>query len=59
MSDRSTLAPVPKVIAGTIAGAATVVIVWLLHQFAGVDLPAEVAAALTVLLTAGAAYLKR
>lgn len=59
MSDRSTVAPVPKVIAGTTAGAVTVLIVWALHRFAGVDLPAEVAAALTVLLTAGAAYLKR
>lgn len=50
--------PRKKVVAGAVAGSATVVIVWLLGQF-GVDVPPEVASALTVLLGSGAAYLKR
>lgn len=52
------LTPQPKVVAGTTAGAATIVLVWIVGMF-GVDVPALVASAVTVLLTAGAAYLKR
>lgn len=52
-------APIAKVQAAMIAGAVTTIVVWALGQFVGVDLPAAVSAALTVLLTAGAAYLKR
>jgi hypothetical protein len=49
--------PHPKVAAGTTAGAASIVLVWLLGE-AGVTVPAEVASALTVLLSSAAAYLK-
>jgi hypothetical protein len=56
MSD--TAAPTPKVIAGAAAGAATVLLVWVARLF-GLDVPPEVASAVTVLLAAGAAYLKR
>lgn len=56
MSD--TAAPTPKVIAGAAAGAATVLLVWIARLF-GLDVPPEVASAVTVLLAAGTAYLKR
>lgn len=52
------LAPAPKVVAGTAAGALTVILVWVAGLL-GLDVPAEVAAAVTVLLSTGAAYLKR
>ena len=47
----------PKVKAGGAAGALTVVLVFVLAQ-AGVDLPPEVAAAVTVLLSTFAGWLK-
>jgi biotin transporter BioY len=46
-----------KVAAGTTAGAASVVLVWLLGQ-AGVAVPAEVASALTTLIAFAGGYLK-
>lgn len=49
--------PTSKVAAGGAAGALTVVLVWILGAL-GVDMPPEVASALTVLLSTGAAYLK-
>lgn len=49
--------PEPKVLAGTAAGALAVLVVWVAGLF-GLDVPAEAAAALTVLLGAGAAYLR-
>ena len=54
----ASLKPTPKVIAATAAGAATVLLVWIAGLF-GLEVPPEVAAAATVLLTAGAGYLKR
>lgn len=50
--------PHPKVAAGGAAGAASIVLVWALAQ-AGVEIPPEVASALTTLLSFGAAYMKR
>lgn len=49
--------PTSKVAAGGAAGAFTVVLVWVLGEV-GVDITAEVASALTVLFSTGAAYLK-
>lgn len=49
--------PHPKVAAGTTAGAASIVLVFVLREL-GVDVPAEVASALTTLLSAAAGYLK-
>lgn len=49
--------PQPKVIAGGAAGAASIVIVYVAGLF-GLDVPAEVASALTVLLSTATAYLK-
>jgi hypothetical protein len=50
--------PQPKVVAATAAGAATVVVVWVAGLL-GLVVPPEVASAVTVLLAAGAGYLKR
>jgi hypothetical protein len=47
--------PVAKVWAGGAAGAAALVIVYVVGLF-GIAVPAEVASALTVLLSSGAAY---
>ncbi len=47
----------PKVVAGGIAGALTVLIVWG-ASLAGLDIPPEVASALTVLISFAAGFLK-
>lgn len=49
--------PTAKVTAGSVAGALTVVLVWV-SSLVGLDVPAYVAAAVTLLLTAAAAYFK-
>jgi hypothetical protein len=49
--------PQPKVVAGGIAGAATIILVWV-AGILGVDVPAEVASAFTVLVSFAAGYLK-
>jgi hypothetical protein len=50
--------PIPKVVAAGAAGAITVILVWVAGML-GVDVPEEVAAAVTALLATGAAYVKR
>ena len=45
-----------KVTAGALAGALTVIGGWALREFGGVDLPAEVASAVTTLLTFGVSW---
>jgi hypothetical protein len=49
--------PSPKVQAGATAGAVALVLVWLAGLL-GLELPAEVAAALAVILSTAAAYIK-
>ena len=49
--------PTPKVAAGGAAGAASIILVYTLTTL-GVAVPAEVASALTVLISFAAAYLK-
>lgn len=49
--------PVPKVAAGGLAGAVTLVVVWVAGLL-GLDIPPTVAAALTVIFSSGAAYWK-
>ena len=49
--------PQPKVVAGGIAGAFTIVLVWVAGML-GIDVPAEVASAFTVLVSFAAGYLK-
>ena len=51
------MTPQPKVVAGGIAGAATIVLVWAAGM-AGVDVPAEVASAFTVLVSFAAGFIK-
>lgn len=48
--------PEKKVTAAALAGAIVTILVWILHM-AGVDIPAEVAAAITTILAAVAGYL--
>lgn len=52
----SNATPTPKVAAGGAAGAASILIVWLLSMF-GVEVPSEAAAALATLLGFAAAYM--
>jgi hypothetical protein len=49
--------PLNKVIGGAFAGAVTIVLVWAVKQFASVEVPAEVASALTTIVSAAVAYL--
>lgn len=51
------LAPEPKVVAGTLAGAVSVLLAYV-ADLAGVELPPAVTAALVTLLALGTAYLK-
>ncbi len=47
----------PKISAAAIAGAATVVLVWLCSLF-GVSVPTDVASAVTLIVAIGAGYLR-
>lgn len=51
------LKPTRKVGSGMMGGAVAVIAIWAIKQFAGVELPADVASAITLLLTSGPAYL--
>lgn len=55
--NQPTLAPTTKVTAGAIAGAITVVLVWLVGM-AGLEVPAEVASAVTVIISFLTSYIK-
>jgi hypothetical protein len=46
-----TAAPTQKVMAGTLAGSLTAIAVWAIREAWKIDLPGEVASALTVILT--------
>ena len=59
LTDQPTAAPTNKVAAAGIAGVVTVLVVYLLGAFFNIQLPDEVSAALTVLVTFVAAYFKR
>jgi len=48
--------PVRKVAAGGAAGAVTIIVVWILHAAFKIDMPPEVASAITVLLSFLAGY---
>ena len=56
MNASPTLQPQPKVVAGGIGGSVAIVLVWALGQ-AGVNMPPEVAAAVSAILGFVAAYL--
>lgn len=51
------LVPTAKVTAATLAGAVTTVFVWGLKQYGNIDLPGEVAAALTTILAFAAGWI--
>ena len=51
-----TAVPEKKVTAAALAGAVATILVWILH-LTGVDIPPEVAAAITTILAAAAGYL--
>jgi hypothetical protein len=48
--------PIRKVAGGALAGAATSLFVWLLKSISRVDVPADVASALTVIVTFAVSY---
>lgn len=52
------LTPKSKVAAGGVAGAISIVLIFIGQQI-GLDIPAEVASAFTTILTFGAAYFKK
>ena len=52
----NTLTPTAKVTSGTAAGAVTIVLVWIAGMI-GIEVPPEVASAVTVLIGFGVAYL--
>src|SRR5262249_17428466 len=49
--------PTQKVAAGALAGALSIILVWVARQFAHVEIPAEVASPFTTVLTFGVSYL--
>lgn len=48
--------PYTKVTAGAIAGAVTVILIFVIQTLTSLEIPAEVAAAVTVLLTFAVSY---
>lgn len=51
--------PIRKVTAGAIGGASITVVLWMIKSVFKVDVPAEVASAMTVLLTFAVSYQTR
>ena len=56
--EQRSAAPTAKTWAGGASGAVVVCIIWVAHQWGGVDIPPEVAAALVGLITFAASYIK-
>lgn len=54
----STWQPVPKVVAAGLGGAVATLLVWLLAEFGGRDMPAEAGAALAAVLAFAFGYLR-
>lgn len=57
MAENGNLDINPKVAAGGVAGAVTIILVWILNTGAGVDVPPEVASAITTVLSFAAGYM--
>jgi len=55
-SSSGSVAPRPKVAAAGIAGAAATILIWILHDLAGVDVTTEMAAAIATILAFLAGY---
>ncbi len=45
----------PKVATGALAGAVSVIVVWIISKF-GMDVPPEIASAFTTVISAGSSY---
>ena len=54
--NQSSALPTRKVGSGALAGAITVIIVWVINAFTGVEIPPEVSSAITLVLMFGASY---
>lgn len=55
-----TLTPTPKLVAAGVAGAITILVVFVVQSiFPGFEIPAEVSSAFTVLISFAAGYFKR
>lgn len=57
--EQSTAQPTAKVAAAGIGGAITIVLVYMIHAMFNVDLPAEVAAALTAIVSFASGYITK
>lgn len=53
------MTPTPKVAAAGVSGAVAVILVWAAKAVFGIDVPAEVAAALAVVISVAGGYIKR
>lgn len=51
MADQSSLKPTNKVTAGVLAGSLTAIGTWASNRFYGVEIPPEVAVAISVIIT--------
>ncbi len=49
--------PTAKVTAGALGGALSIIAVWFIHTLANVDVPPEVASAVTTVVTFGAGWI--
>lgn len=49
----------PKIAASGIAGAASIILVWVVQTFTGVDVPTEIGMALTTVISGLAGYFKK
>lgn len=50
------MTPSRKVGAGALAGGLSIILVWAVKQFAHLEIPAETASAITVVITFGTSY---
>lgn len=57
MSTPTEWKPSPKVVGGGVGGAVTTIVLWLLDELTPLSLPTVVAAAISLLVTTGIAYL--
>lgn len=56
--DAAPAIPTPKVAAAGVAGAITILIVWVVQSFTNLDIPPEVASAFTTVVAFLAGYIK-
>jgi putative flippase GtrA len=49
--------PTTKTIAGGISGAVVVIVIWVIHEWLKIDIPAEVAASMTVVVSFVTSYI--